>query len=84
MSTPSPQPWRTEAACRGAATSLFFPDPGDDVAVREAKSICAACHVVVECRAHALLSPRERGIWGGLTEQDRQRVREQRHEGEAA
>jgi WhiB family redox-sensing transcriptional regulator len=84
MSTPSLQPWRTEAACRGAATSLFFPDPGDDVAVREAKVICVACRVVVECRAHALSSSAERGIWGGLTEQDRQRAREQRHKGGAA
>ncbi len=84
MTTPSLQSWRTEAACRGAATSLFFPDPGDDVSVREAKTICAACRVVVECRAHALLSPRERGIWGGLTDQDRQRAREQRRKGEAA
>jgi WhiB family redox-sensing transcriptional regulator len=84
MSTPSLQPWRTEAACRGAATSLFFPDPADDTAVREAKAICAACCVVVECRAHVLLSPAERGIWGGLTEQDRQNAREHRHNGGTA
>jgi WhiB family redox-sensing transcriptional regulator len=84
MSTQSLQPWRTEAACRGAAMSLFFPDPGADVAVREAKAICARCPVMAECRAHALRSPGERGIWGGLTEQDRHKARQERRKGEAA
>ena len=82
--TSSLGPGRADAACRGAATALFFPDPGDDHSVRKAKAIYASCRVVSDCRAHGLATPAERGIWGGLTEPERQRGRQHGRRGEAA
>jgi WhiB family redox-sensing transcriptional regulator len=76
--------WLAEAACRGAKTNLFFPDSGDSDSVSAAKAICARCAVVAHCRAHGLATPAERGIWGGLTEQERHGARKQGRKGEAA
>ena len=70
--------WRGRAACRGAATGLFFPDghqPGYWAQVAEAKAVCAGCIVREQCRTWALAHPAERGMWGGLTEAERRRLR---------
>jgi WhiB family redox-sensing transcriptional regulator len=70
--------WRSQAACRGAAPGLFFPDgrqPGYREQVAEAKAICAACPVREPCRTWALAHPPERGVWGGLTERERRALR---------
>lgn len=42
---------------------------------REAREICHACPVLVECRDYALANPNLDGTWGGLTEQERRRRR---------
>ena len=76
--------WVVQAACRGADTNLFFPERGDVDAVRAAKAICASCPVLESCRRHALATPRERGIWGGLTDSERAKVRQQARNGTAA
>ena len=73
--------WRAQAACRGAAAGLFFPDgyqPGYWEQVAEVKAICSGCPVRVQCRAWALAHPAERGVWGGLTEADRRKLRKAR------
>ena len=70
--------WRGQAACRGIATSLFFPDAqlsGYGEQVARAKAVCAGCIVIEQCRAWALFHPRERGVWGGMTEAERRAVR---------
>lgn len=60
--------WRVRAACRGLWPRLFYSeDPADEAA---AKSICAACPVAAECEEAGQGEP---GIWGGLTERERQR-----------
>ena len=73
--------WRAQAACRGAAPGLFFPDghePGYWEQVAEVKAICSGCPVRERCRAWALAHPAERGVWGGLTEADRRKLRKAR------
>jgi WhiB family redox-sensing transcriptional regulator len=56
---------------------LFFPPPyaerRDEREARErkAKSICAQCVVLPECREFALRIREPHGIWGGLTEAER-------------
>jgi WhiB family redox-sensing transcriptional regulator len=73
--------WRAQAACRGAAAGLFFPDShrsGYWEQVAEVKAICGGCPVREQCRAWALAHPAERGVWGGLTEADRRRLRKAR------
>lgn len=70
--------WRQQAACRGADTSVFFPDSDEDA--RAAKAICATCAVREPCLAFALANRQEQGVWGGLTETERRRVRRRRAE----
>ena len=64
-----------EAACRKADPDLFFPDEGDNVAqIAEAKAVCDGCAVKDGCLAFALEFP-QYGIWGGLTDKERRRLR---------
>lgn len=42
----------------------------------EAKSVCRRCPVIGECRDYALANPSVSGTWGGLTEQERNRIRD--------
>ena len=43
-----------------------------------AKAICASCPVIVACRQHALAVQEPYGIWGGLSEDDRLAILNQR------
>jgi len=70
--------WRTRAACRSADPEVFFPTaeagPVYDAQVAVAKAVCAGCPVRVECLDEALMRIPE-GIAGGLTPQERRRLR---------
>lgn len=68
-------PWYARAACRPEHEPLFFPGPGDSHA--PAKAICAACPVQEPCLDEALAdSPRrDHGIRGGLSQEERVRLR---------
>jgi WhiB family transcriptional regulator, redox-sensing transcriptional regulator len=71
-------PWEELAACRGADPELFFPvsSTGPSLAqIRRAKAVCAGCPVREACLAYALDTRQEFGIWGGLDEQERRRLR---------
>jgi WhiB family transcriptional regulator, redox-sensing transcriptional regulator len=66
--------WRLGAACRSADPDLFFPvsSTGKSLEqVAQAKAICARCLVRRECLAFAMRTRQFHGIWGGLTEQER-------------
>jgi WhiB family redox-sensing transcriptional regulator len=70
--------WRDEAACRGTALGLFFPEDGHPDAratSAAAKAVCASCPVAEPCREWAMGHPTEVGIWGGLTEAERRTLR---------
>lgn len=73
--------WQLQAACRGAGAELFFPTraPRLQEKVSTAKAICATCPVRKECLEYALYElPNEQrhfGIWGGLTEKERRKLR---------
>ena len=70
---PSP-PWMRDAACRGMDPELFFPERGASPAdYEEARAVCATCPVRQECAEYAV--PEKHGIWGGLSERERRRVR---------
>ena len=63
--------------CRGVDSSVFFhpdPRPGRARAQREmrAKEICRRCPVLAECRSHALRVCEPYGIWGGMSEAERE------------
>jgi WhiB family redox-sensing transcriptional regulator len=67
-----PGRWAWQAACATADPELFFPPTGDQAT--EAKRICAGCPVKPECLEYSLATAQEWGVWGGLTEQERQEV----------
>lgn len=51
--------------------------------VVDAKAICATCPYKKECAIYALDNPDERGVWGGLSEQDRKSYRKTMASGRA-
>lgn len=67
------QTWRVDAACAGGDPALFFPERG--ASTREAKMICRGCPVQGECMEYALVNREKFGIWGGLSERERRRIR---------
>lgn len=77
LQTPKdPNRWQTRANCLGVDPDLFFPERG--ASTREAKSVCAGCEVKPECLEYALSNGEKFGIWGGLSERERRRLRRQR------
>ena len=68
--------WTEEANCKGADADLFFPERG--ASTRKAKAICRACTVQGECLEYAVQNSEKFGIWGGLSERERRRVKRQR------
>ena len=67
--------WIASARCRGLQPDLFFPPSEDGEEVEEAKAICGACPVRVECLAYALEANETFGVWGGTTPGERRRLR---------
>ncbi len=67
--------WREHAACNGADSAVFFPDPEDPAAAIAAKKICDGCPVAVECLQYSLATNQSAGVWGGLDEGERRRMR---------
>lgn len=68
--------WQDYANCRGGDADLFFPERG--ASTRRAKAICGACEVQSECLEFALEQSEKFGIWGGMSERERRRVRKER------
>ena len=66
--------WQDHANCSGVDQDLFFPQRG--ASTRKAKAICAACEVKAECLEFAITQgERIIGIWGGLSERERRKIR---------
>ncbi len=70
--------WRLDALCAETDPEAFFPEKGGST--REAKRVCTGCEVRVECLEFALASDERFGIWGGLSERERRRLRLQRQD----
>jgi WhiB family transcriptional regulator, redox-sensing transcriptional regulator len=68
--------WQTQANCLGVDPDLFFPERG--ASTREAKAVCRGCVVREDCLEYALVNGEKFGIWGGLSERERRRIRRQR------
>ena len=51
----------------------FFPEKGGST--REAKRICLGCEVRDRCLEYALAHDERFGIWGGLSERERRRLK---------
>lgn len=70
--------WQDYANCLGVDPDLFFPERG--ASTKEAKEVCRGCPVKEECLEFALQNVEKFGIWGGLSERERRRIRRQRSE----
>jgi len=69
--------WQYQGSCRRVDPAVFFHPEGERGPARRrrddaAKAICAGCPVVQECREHALTVREPYGVWGGMTEQERE------------
>ena len=69
--------WQLRGACRGADSSLFFHPEGERgparaARERAAKAVCARCPVVDPCRRHSLATREPYGVWGGMSEAERE------------
>jgi WhiB family redox-sensing transcriptional regulator len=67
------QGWQESALCAETDPEAFFPEKGGST--REAKKICTGCEVRAECLEYALANDERFGIWGGLSERERRRLR---------
>lgn len=72
--------WMDNGNCRGVDPEMFYPGRGEST--REAKEVCAGCAVRVECLDYAFRHCERHGIWGGLSERERRRIRSRRLRGQ--
>lgn len=71
--------WMEDAACAQIGPGLFY--VGEKAQAREydaARSVCNTCTVQAECLEFALEVDDRHGMWGGLSPQEREKVRKQR------
>jgi WhiB family redox-sensing transcriptional regulator len=72
----NPLAWQTDALCAQTDPEAFFPEKGGST--RDAKKICTTCEVKGQCLDYALANDERFGIWGGLSERERRRLRRAR------
>lgn len=73
--------FRHFAACRDEHPELMFPVGNDGPAlaqIRQAKTVCTSCPVTAQCLQWALEHGQDRGIWGGLTPDERRALKRER------
>jgi WhiB family redox-sensing transcriptional regulator len=68
--------WQARANCMGVDPDLFFPERG--ASTREAKEVCRGCVAREDCLEYALDNGEKFGIWGGMSERERRRLRRAR------
>lgn len=65
--------WQGDALCAQTDPEAFFPEKGGST--RDAKRICTSCEVRGECLEYALQNDERFGIWGGLSERERRKLK---------
>ncbi|QEO13514.1 WhiB family transcriptional regulator [Agromyces intestinalis] len=68
-----PLAWQSDALCAQTDPEAFFPEKGGST--RDAKRICTGCEVRAQCLEYALSNDERFGIWGGLSERERRKLR---------
>ena len=74
-SEPTELSWQERSLCAQTDPEAFFPEKGGST--REAKKVCTGCEVRKECLEYALEHDERFGIWGGLSERERRRVKKE-------
>ncbi|MFZ4176667.1 WhiB family transcriptional regulator [Streptomyces griseoincarnatus] len=70
--------WREDGACTREDPELFFPMGNTGLAllqIEEAKSVCRRCPVLERCASWSLELGEAHGVWGGMSEDDRRRIK---------
>jgi WhiB family redox-sensing transcriptional regulator len=65
--------WQADSLCAQTDPEAFFPEKGGST--RDAKKICGSCDVRTQCLEYALMNDERFGIWGGLSERERRKLR---------
>lgn len=65
--------WQERALCAQTDPDAFFPGKGEPTS--SAKRICARCEVRAECLDYALAHDERFGVWGGLSERERRKLK---------
>ncbi len=73
--------WQMLSNCLGVDPDLFFPERG--ASTKDAKAVCQGCVVREDCLEYALTNREKFGIWGGLSERERRRIRRERAQARA-
>lgn len=71
--------WQLLGRCRGMDSAFFFHPEGERGLARagreaRAKQVCRECPVLERCRRHALAAQEPYGVWGGLSESEREAI----------
>ena len=69
----NPLAWQSDSLCAQTDPEAFFPEKGGST--RDAKRICASCDVKAQCLEYALQNDERFGIWGGLSERERRKLK---------
>jgi WhiB family redox-sensing transcriptional regulator len=69
-----------EPPCATTDPEMYFPPKGmqASIEIRMAKALCDTCPVKTECLTYALEANEPYGIWGGLTTNERDRLKRKR------
>ena len=67
--------WHEDALCVQVGGDVFFPEPDSGGSVRQVKALCFGCDVRAQCLQFALEHDERHGIWGGLSELERRRLK---------
>jgi WhiB family redox-sensing transcriptional regulator len=68
--------WKAKGACHGMDPNIFFPEKEKDSG--EAIAICRPCPVRPICLEYAIEHRVKDGVWGGMTDKERQKLARQR------
>jgi WhiB family redox-sensing transcriptional regulator len=71
---PTAGEWRNDAICTQVDPELFFPEK-DTGNAKAAKDVCKGCPVRRECLHYALTYNERFGVWGGMSERERRKLR---------
>ncbi|UCR90324.1 WhiB family transcriptional regulator [Mycetocola spongiae] len=69
----NPLAWQADSLCAQTDPEAFFPEKGGST--RDAKRICTSCEVRSQCLEYALKNDERFGIWGGLSERERRKLK---------
>jgi WhiB family transcriptional regulator, redox-sensing transcriptional regulator len=70
---PSEEEWPSRAVCSQTDPEAFYPEKGGST--KDAKKVCLGCPVTKECLQWALDHDERYGVWGGLSERERRRLK---------